>query len=229
MIRQYLQHNYKATNIWAGFVDVITFTLFTVLLIFVISFIRYQYLGYIIGKGEKDIQTIMDMFKDEDYTFINGKIIIQDKVLFETNEAELKKDGKIKLKRIGEKLKKYLFDEPERLLKFSVIVEGHTDTRGKNNYNLNLSFKRAKAVTDYWEKEIEFGTSLNQNLDLLPAGYGETRLFVKTTDNVDEPQNRRIEIRLVPKFNAMLEGWYSEQIKNNRQKDIKKVTQFGIQ
>jgi len=196
-------------NLWPGYVDIISLTLFIIIFIFLIFFMKYQYLGFLVGKGEEDIQSIRNLFKDEIYEIRDGKIIIQESILFDFDKSELKEDGKEKLKNIGFKLKNYL--KGEQKSKFSIIVEGHTDTVGTNAYNFELSFRRAKAVTDFWQEELEFGTTTDLEIDLLPAGYGETRLLKKTPDNVREPANRRIEVRIVPKFDAMLDGWFSTE------------------
>ena len=174
---------------------------------------KYQYLGFLVGKGEKDIQAIKNLFqddKDEMLTIKDGKIIIQEAILFDFDKSNIKEEGKDKLRIIGATLKKYLEGEQgKRKSKFSIIVEGHTDTAGTHTYNFGLSFRRAKAVTDYWQEELNFGTATDLKVDLLPAGYGETRLLKETPDKKKEPANRRIEIRIVPKFDAMLEGWFS--------------------
>lgn len=192
-------------NVWPGYVDAMSISLFVILLIFVVAFIRYQYLAFLVGKGEQDIQTIKGLFEQENFKLKDGKIIIQEEVLFDFDSYILKESGKIRLKKIGWKLQRFLTEQNKE--KFSIIVEGHTDTYGTYDYNLQLSFKRAKAVTDFWKEELSFGTEEDKSLDLLPAGYGETRLFTVTTDNKKKPSNRRIEIRIVPKFDAMLEGW----------------------
>jgi len=74
----------------------------------------------------------------------------------------------------------------------SVEVNGHTDTTGSHDYNQRLSYARAGAVADV----------LADN-GVVPAriivqGFGETRLKVPTPDGVNEPRNRRVEIRIVP-------------------------------
>lgn len=210
-------------NLWPGYVDIISLTLFVVLFIFITFFMEHQYLTSLIGKGEKDIQAIKHLFqdtKDEILTIKDGKLIIKASILFDFNVASLKENGKKKLKNIGAILMEYLNgDQGKRKSKFSIIVEGHTDTVGDHDFNTQLSFDRAKAVTDLWQKELNFGTATDLEIDLLPAGYGETRLYKETPDNIKEVTNRRIEIRIVPKFDAMLKGWFS--IKEKKKRNLK--------
>ncbi|MBN2125818.1 MAG: OmpA family protein [Deltaproteobacteria bacterium] len=72
-----------------------------------------------------------------------------------------------------------------------VIVEGHTDNRGGEAYNMALSKKRAKAVIQYLVKN-----GINPD-KLTPVGYA----FLKPVASNDTPegraQNRRAQVRFV--------------------------------
>ena len=69
-----------------------------------------------------------------------------------------------------------------------VVLEGHTDNRGKNPYNKKLSEKRAKEVQSHF---ITAGVSRER---LTPRGYGETRPAVPNTSPEDMAKNRRVEL-----------------------------------
>lgn len=77
-----------------------------------------------------------------------------------------------------------------------IVVSGHTDSRGDDDYNLRLSKDRAQAVVDYL---IRNGISSSR---LSAQGYGETRPIARNenadlTDNpVGRQLNRRIEISM---------------------------------
>lgn len=71
-------------------------------------------------------------------------------------------------------------------------VGGYTDTTGTPEQNQAVSEKRAKAVADAL---IADGVSAGR---ISSQGFGETRLKVKTGENVSQPRNRRIEIRISP-------------------------------
>lgn len=77
----------------------------------------------------------------------------------------------------------------------SVIdVYGYTDTTGSSSFNQTLSEQRAQAVASYL---IQRGVS---SARIRWQGYGEQyeHLRVKTADNVNEPLNRRVEIKVMP-------------------------------
>ena len=69
-----------------------------------------------------------------------------------------------------------------------VLIEGHTDGRGSNEYNLQLSRKRAEAVKRYLV--VEHGLDAQR---LRTIGYGEDRPI----DGFDSmsPENRRVQFR----------------------------------
>jgi len=71
------------------------------------------------------------------------------------------------------------------------IILGHTDTKGSNNYNLRLSFKRANAV-----KKILLDTGISEK-DISILGKGENELAVSTPDETKHPANRRAEVKIM--------------------------------
>lgn len=73
-----------------------------------------------------------------------------------------------------------------------VDVYGHTDTVGSSSSNQLLSERRARAVHDYL---IQRGVAASR---LRWQGFGETQLRVQTGDGVNEPLNRRVEIKVIP-------------------------------
>ncbi len=69
-----------------------------------------------------------------------------------------------------------------------IIVNGHADTSGAQDYNKKLAFKRANVVRDAL---VERGVSA----DLMAVdSRGEDELLVATSDDVREPANRRVNI-----------------------------------
>lgn len=75
-----------------------------------------------------------------------------------------------------------------------IDVYGFTDTTGAPALNQRLSEQRAQAVADYLSSR---GVARAR---MATMGYGEQYdyLRVKTGDNVNEPLNRRVEIKIIP-------------------------------
>ena len=69
-----------------------------------------------------------------------------------------------------------------------LIIAGHTDSLGSEDYNLDLSARRANAVEDYL---MERGVKRHQ---LISVGRGETQL-IKGRE-ADHAINRRVEFRI---------------------------------
>ena len=93
---------------------------------------------------------------------------------------------------ILDRLVKFMNEHPEARIELSA----HTDCRGGNEYNRDLSDKRAKACSDYLR---EAGINTKRTV---PKGYGESRLLNKCADGVfcDESlhqKNRRVEIKIL--------------------------------
>ncbi|MBJ7310909.1 OmpA family protein [Rugamonas sp. CCM 8940] len=71
-----------------------------------------------------------------------------------------------------------------------IIVIGHTDTVDTSAYNDELSLRRALAVK---QMLVEVGIAADS---ISASGRGEREPLVPTRDRVDEPRNRRVEIRV---------------------------------
>jgi outer membrane protein OmpA-like peptidoglycan-associated protein len=69
-----------------------------------------------------------------------------------------------------------------------IIVEGHTDDRGAQAYNLRLSTKRAQSVTA-WLKQHGIAASR-----IKAVGYGKGRPRFPNTTDANRARNRRVEI-----------------------------------
>jgi outer membrane protein OmpA-like peptidoglycan-associated protein len=72
----------------------------------------------------------------------------------------------------------------------AVLIEGHTDSDGANEYNLELSRLRAEAVRSV----LVAGGVPPERIQTL--GYGETRPVASNTSASGKAQNRRVEIVL---------------------------------
>ncbi|MDX1379485.1 MAG: OmpA family protein [Xanthomonadales bacterium] len=111
---------------------------------------------------------------------VRGLVLTLGDVLFDTDRAELKPGAAKTMDRLAQ----FLRDYPEREL----WIEGHTDARGPDGYNLALSEQRAEAVrTALVARGIEPDR-------LFAVGVGEA-YPVATNDTVaGRQENRRVEI-----------------------------------
>ena len=71
------------------------------------------------------------------------------------------------------------------------IIFGHTDTKGSNNYNMDLSIKRAESVK---QALLDHGI-ISDAISIL--GKGENELAINTPDDTKHPANRRAEVKIL--------------------------------
>ena len=71
------------------------------------------------------------------------------------------------------------------------IIFGHTDTKGANKYNMELSIKRAKSVK---QALLDHGI-IPDAISIL--GKGENELAIDTPDDTKHPANRRAEVKIL--------------------------------
>ena len=74
---------------------------------------------------------------------------------------------------------------------YEVVIEGHTDSKGTNAYNMALGMRRAQSVK---AKLLEFGMDLGRIVGTVSKGEEEP-VTANTTDE-GRAQNRRIEFKL---------------------------------
>ncbi|MGX7951061.1 OmpA family protein [Tsuneonella sp. HG249] len=109
---------------------------------------------------------------------------LPDGVTFATGSSSINPGFQTLLDRVAGSLQQY----PNSL----IDVYGHTDTVGSAASNQRLSEQRAQSVSNYL---ISRGVS---SARIRWLGFGETQLKVATGDNVNEPANRRVEIKIIP-------------------------------
>jgi outer membrane protein OmpA-like peptidoglycan-associated protein len=73
-----------------------------------------------------------------------------------------------------------------------VVLAGHADRSGSDQYNVGLSQRRADNVRQYLA-----GRGIAEGA-MRTEAFGESRPLVETADGVREPQNRRVEISFGP-------------------------------
>jgi outer membrane protein OmpA-like peptidoglycan-associated protein len=109
-----------------------------------------------------------------------GMILTLGSVLFETNQAALKPGALQNLYPLAT----FMRENADRTIK----IEGHTDSRGDEDYNLELSRRRAEAVREFL---IQNGIEPNR---IIAQGYGELSPVAANETAAGRQQNRRVEI-----------------------------------
>jgi outer membrane protein OmpA-like peptidoglycan-associated protein len=107
-----------------------------------------------------------------------------DTIKFGFNEDFVREEALEDLDRVGEVIEKILAAHPGEVF----LLEGHTDAVGSDNYNLDLSRRRAEAVK---QALVTYYNIDARNIET--AGYGEQFLRIQTPDA--EEENRRVTIR----------------------------------
>lgn len=100
-------------------------------------------------------------------------------VYFETNKYNVSANSKLAL----EKLQKIFAEYPET----NILVEGHTDDVGTDDYNMSLSQRRAEAVGDYLKSA---GVASSR---LIIKWYGESQPKVDNNSDANRALNRRVQ------------------------------------
>ena len=143
-----------------------------------------------------------------------GSITFSSDVLFRYNSSSLTADSRETLKNIIPMYLDVLLQDQFRDYIAEIIIEGHTDTDGGYQSNMELSYERANAVADFClnkrnglsETEIE---QLQKLLTVNGKSWSnpvyQTDVFGNPTDEVDMPASRRVEIKFRLKEDEMIE------------------------
>jgi outer membrane protein OmpA-like peptidoglycan-associated protein len=139
--------------------------------------------GPVPGYGPRVEDT--DLYIDGRHTraYVDYSRAIDLTVYFEYNSAKVTDQAREMLDRLGEALA-----SPE-LRQHRFLIAGHTDAVGTDEFNLDLSYRRAQAVRDYLALH---GIDRHR---IAVKGWGRSRL--KDTMHPDSGINRRVEVALI--------------------------------
>lgn len=118
-----------------------------------------------------------------------GSKIVLNNIFFDSNKATLRKESNLEIEKLLNLMKEY----PE----LTFEIAGHTDNKGNDATNLQLSQMRAQAVVNAFVKK---GINVKY---LVAKGYGETMpIATNTLPNGESnkkgmQQNRRVEIKII--------------------------------
>jgi len=136
----------------------------------------------IVGPGAESAASPKNVLVTEEQGRI--RIVLEAEILFDLDKDNLKPSAEAALARI----KASIIDKyPGARL----IIEGHTDDRGSQEYNRTLSARRAQAVAAWLNRH---GIESSR---LQTVGYGKTKPRVPNTSEANRARNRRVEIVVV--------------------------------
>jgi len=110
------------------------------------------------------------------------KVTFDSGILFDFDSYALRPDVKQSIQELGDILQDYENTK--------VLFAGHTDSKGSDEYNQELSQKRAQAVANY---------AATQGVDserMIISGYGENDPVADNSTEAGRQQNRRVEIAI---------------------------------
>jgi len=110
------------------------------------------------------------------------KITFDSGILFDVDKATLKDQSRRNLEKLAVILNKYEDT--------NILLEGHTDATGSEEYNLELSRRRAQAVANYL---AQLGVNPTR---FTIMGYGESQPVASNDTEEGRRLNRRVEVAI---------------------------------
>ena len=149
------------------------------LILIILSIFNLQAYAENIPTSEEIFNDLMPLEKNRGLTIEKREKNLT--VNFDYNSAVVTKAAEGILNNLGDALSK----KGLRVYKFQII--GHTDAKGDEQFNLDLSNRRAKAVTEYLIKNFSIPAD-----HLTPIGKGKSELL----PGIDpfDGKNRRVQV-----------------------------------
>jgi len=140
--------------------------------------------GTIVNTSKKDTNEVITLNPIEEI-IIDNRVVLNP-ILFDYDKHNIKPQAAFELDKLVAIMKKY----PSMIIK----IESHTDSRGKDSYNMGLSHRRAMSTMEY---VISKGIDKSR---LSSEGFGETRPVIDCGNKCTKEQyhkNRRSEFIIV--------------------------------
>ncbi|MBX9743457.1 MAG: OmpA family protein [Chthoniobacterales bacterium] len=133
--------------------------------------------------SNKNYSQLDDLLKEKELLSSQpAPLLLPTDLLFEYNADQLKPEAEKNLEKLALLIKK----NP----KAKFIIEGFTDSFGSNQYNLDLSNRRAISIKEWLVKK-----QLVDDQQIEAYGLGKTHFIVPMTGTIQQQQlNRRVEI-----------------------------------
>jgi outer membrane protein OmpA-like peptidoglycan-associated protein len=138
--------------------------------------------GAVIGrKMDKQAEEMKEVLGDAEVRREGEGIVVifKEQVLFAYDRSDLNAQARTNLDKLNNVLKKY----PDT----DILILGHTDSKGSDEYNLNLSQRRASSVSTYLNGNGIVNTRINTK------GMGEKDPIATNDTEEGRALNRRVE------------------------------------
>ncbi|WP_439649317.1 OmpA family protein [Lentiprolixibacter aurantiacus] len=143
--------------------------------------------GYIGDRMDRQAERIEEEIPGAEVTRVGEGINVtfneEAGVYFDTNKSNVKGTSAETLNRLAEIFREY----PKSV----ILIEGHTDSAGSDEYNMKLSQQRAESVTNYL---ISQGISADR---FTTRWYGESQPKADNATAEGKAKNRRVELGII--------------------------------
>lgn len=213
----------ETTDYWMSYSDMMAALLLMFILFLTISLFHYQGLNEDLRAHAKKIDNIIGIRKQivddlkEQFSYSDlqvdidpetGAIRFSEGVFFETDKYEIKPSGKEYLNKFIPQYISVLLNSNNKKYISQIIIEGHTDPVGSYMYNLELSQKRAFAVTKYILsddfEEMNDGDKNDLRRILTANGRSYSQLIMEDENKADHSRSRRVEFKFRLKDEEMI-------------------------
>ena len=109
-------------------------------------------------------------------------VVVRNDVLFDVDRSTLRPESRTALREMAGVFARYTDT--------TIMIEGHADSTGPDDYNQRLSEQRARSVRDYLLDQGVAGSRL------VARGYGETQPRASNATAEGRQLNRRVEINV---------------------------------
>ncbi len=201
-----MKKNKDKNFFWISYADLMTTLFFVMLVLYVLTFIKLkleQQTYKVKAKAFDEIKKIEESINNIDNNYFRyspkyKKHILNINVSFRSssdNIGDIDRKTRKKLIQAGKSIRKFMSSANKYLL----IIEGQASNYGDENFNYELSYKRALALIRFWESR-NINISNLKNCELIIAGSGERGV---PRDSVKEKNNQRFLIHILPKTGKM--------------------------
>ena len=136
-----------------------------------------------------------------------GDIVLDSKLMYETNSAEIREEGLSQLDRLIPVYLNVLLSPEYRDYVAEIMIEGHTDSTGRYERNLELSQERALNVAKYCLSMPSLTATQKALLKKIVTAQGraDSDLVYNPDGSENQDRSRRVEIKFRLKDTEMIE------------------------